>query len=181
MEARVKTALRTVASLLALLAISNFANAEDVCSDADHQKWLNRCLDHVGSKSPVDWQWSIPASGYYGHSDLVREFTSDCVAKSASPVDTAKNLCPWQGHVDWLSACVAELEDLVGRPASELAKVVGTEGGINVGIAFRHYQHKRCFPLKAEITTRPNPVHPDDESLCVITKVVPYIGWAIMD
>jgi hypothetical protein len=149
------------------------------CTDASHQAWLSACFAATGSRNPPDWPLDLPASGYYPDSDLVRELASDCHARTAQSSGSLDG-CDWQSHVDWLDRCVAELHAVVGSSRSALLKVVKEEGGIST-YAQRDYQHRRCFPLKVEVTfsvdASATAESPDD----VVNKVVPYIGWFVAD
>lgn len=169
--------------LSTLLASPTLAQDEDACPQVAHQAWLRTCLMLVGGKHASVSAWPSSRGDYYAEADLAAELSADCADWLASdpraaPAEPAA--CTWDSHVSWFQACVGQVEGLVGHTRAELLKVVEEEGGISTNRE-RNYMHRRCFPLKVEATFEVPDGSTEESADDRVAKVVPYVGYMIVD
>ena len=94
-------------------------------------------------------------------------------------------------HVDWVAACLREMEAVrVGKTRGELLKVFTTEGGLSTGIA-RTYVHRECPYFKVDVKFKPvgrperdaegrvTLEESPDDTIVGISR--PYLNWSVMD
>jgi len=94
-----------------------------------------------------------------------------------------KEPVPPRGHINWISKCISQTENIYpGKTRADLLKVYTIEGGISAR-SWRKYVYRDCPFIKVDVEFKPT----DDDNLKekpgdIITKISkPYLDWSIRD